>query len=210
MEADFWHQRWEQREIGFHQAEVNRFLRQYWPLLGLDNSSSVLVPLCGKSKDMVWLAQRGHQVIGVELSETAVREFFDEQAVTPQIDTLGSFTRYSAANITLLAGDFFALPADYLASVAAVYDRASLIALPPGMRDDYAALLTRLLPPKVKTLLITFEYRPGAAEGPPFSIDENEVRRLFSHRCDIEALDSQYFDLRGVDSTEHVFRLIYR
>lgn len=210
MEADFWHERWAEREIGFHQQEINSFLQRYWSKLELPRESRVLVPLCGKSTDMVWLAQQGHSVIGVELSEMAVQEFFEELKVAPAVDETGPFKRYAVDNIELLVGDFFALTAQDLADVAAVYDRAALVALPPEMRRDYAKLLTSLLPAQVQALLITFEYRPGDAEGPPFSIAADEVDSLFQDRCNISKLDSQYFDLRGVDATEHAFHLSYR
>jgi len=210
MEADFWHQRWSAREIGFHQMEINRFLADYWGSLGLPCDGRVLVPLCGKSKDMLWLAQRGHSILGIELSETAVQEFFEEFGVTPDISQKGAFKSYQMENIELLVGDFFALTAADLAGVAGVYDRAALVALPPKMREDYVRLLAKLLPAQAQTLLITFEYLPGAAEGPPFSVSEEDVTRLFSNECEIQTLDSQYFDLRGTDATEHVFHLSYR
>ena len=209
MDADFWLSRWEKREIGFHQVEINRYLEQYWPSLELARDSTVLVPLCGKSRDMRWLAQLGHHVLGVEISEAAVQEFFEEWEVQPKVDQKGSFQRYSVENIELLVGDFFALTAEELQEVAGVYDRAALVALPPEMRRDYVNLLTEILPVNAQTLLITFEYRLGAMEGPPFSIDINAVKSLFEGECAIHTLASQSFDLRGVDATEYAFRLGY-
>jgi thiopurine S-methyltransferase len=209
MDADFWLTRWEKREIGFHQVEINRFLEQYWPSLELARGSTVFVPLCGKSRDMRWLAQRGHHVLGVELSEAAVQDFFKEWEVQPKVDQLGSFRRYSAENIELLVGDFFALTVEDMQEVSGVYDRAALVALPPDMRGDYVNLLAKILPAKAQILLITFEYRLGAREGPPFSIDIDAVKNLFEGEWAIHALASQPFDLRGVDATEHAFRLGY-
>ena len=209
MEADFWFARWGKREIGFHQVEINRFLEQYWPSLKLASESTVLVPLCGKSRDMRWLAQRGHHVLGVELSEAAVQEFFKEWEKPPKVDQQGSFTCYSAENVELLVGDFFALTADDLQEVAGVYDRAALVALPPDMRRDYINLLAEILPAKAQTLLVTFEYRLDARKGPPFSIDIDAVKSLFEGRYAINMLDSQPFDLRGVAAIEHAFRLGY-
>ncbi len=209
MEAEFWLERWERREIGFHQADINRFLEQYWSTLELAKDSSVFVPLCGKSKDMRWLAQQGHRVLGIEVCETAVQEFFEEWDVQPRREQKGSFTRYSAKNIEILVGDFFALTAENLQDVTGVYDRASLVALPPDMRQAYVKLLGGILPRKVQTLLISFEYQLGARNGPPFSIDADAVKSLFEGRCTIKWLDSQPFDLRGVAATEHTFQLIY-
>ena len=74
MHAEFWQARWARSEIGFHLPEVNPYLQQYWPALGLPEGARVLVPLCGKSLDLVWLVEQGHAVIGVELAERAVQE----------------------------------------------------------------------------------------------------------------------------------------
>jgi thiopurine S-methyltransferase len=111
--------------------------------------------------------------------------------------------------VELLVGDFFALTAEDLQEVAGVYDRAALVALPPEMRRDYVNLLSEILPPKAQTLLITFEYRLGEREGPPFSLPIDAVKGLFEGRGDITLLDSQPFDLRGVEAIEHAFRLAY-
>ncbi len=209
MDADFWLARWKKREIGFHQVEINRFLKQYWSTLELTRDRTVFVPLCGKSKDILWLSEQGHHVLGVELSEAAVQEFFEEWEVPPKVDQKGSFTCYSGKNVELLVGDCFALTAEDLREVAGVYDRAALVALPPDMRRHYVDLLAELLPVKAQTLLITFEYRPGALKGPPFSIDIEAVKKLFEGQCVMTMLDSQPFDFRGVDAIEHTFRLSY-
>ena len=209
MDAAFWLSRWEKREIGFHQEDINRFLKQYWATLELTKGSTVLVPLCGKSKDMLWLVEQGYHVLGVELSETAVQEFFEEWKVHPKVDQRGSFKRYSGRNVELLVGDFFALIAENLENVTAVYDRAALVALPPDMRSNYANLLAKILPAKTQSLLISFEYAIGAIKGPPFSIPIETVKCLFEGRCDIHTLDSQPFDFRGVEAVEHAFRLDY-
>ncbi len=210
MEAKFWHERWSEKEIGFHQAEINRYLRDYWGRLNVAQGETVLVPLCGKSQDMVWLAQQGYSVIGVELSEIAAQEFFEELGIDADVEQRGAFKCYSAHDIEIWVGDFFALKTADLEAVVAVYDRASLVALPPEMRRRYVALLERILPAGIKTLLVTFEYESGAAEGPPFSIPQTAVTELFSPHANIELLDSQDFDLRGVAATEHAFFLTYR
>ena len=62
MEPDFWHQRWQQNQIGFHQSEVNPYLRKYWQALAIAAPARILVPLCGKSLDLLWLAEQGYQV----------------------------------------------------------------------------------------------------------------------------------------------------
>ena len=147
MEKNFWLERWEREEIGFHQNEINPYLRQYWQELHLARGSEVFVPLCGKSRDMLWLREQGHSVLGVELSAIAAQAFFKENDCAPQHVTGGKFERYETDGMRILCGDFFDLGKDDLAQVGAVYDRASLVALPPEMRERYARHLVSILPP---------------------------------------------------------------
>mgnify|MGYP006186955445 CR=1 FL=1 len=141
MHEDFWQERWARNEIGFHLREVNPYLQRHWPDLGLAAGAQVLVPLCGKSLDMAWLAGQGYRVLGVELAESAVIAFFAEQELTPEVDQYGAFRRYRAGAVELLCGDFFALQAADVAACAGLYDRAALIALPQEMRSSYLSVL---------------------------------------------------------------------
>jgi len=134
MEPKFWQERWARNQIGFHLPEVNPYLLRYWPSLTLAQGAKVLVPLCGKSLDLMWLASNGYHVLGVELSEQAVDAFFREQNLTPRITWHGVFKVYQADLIEIWCGDFFALDAGALADCTALYDRAALIALPPLKR----------------------------------------------------------------------------
>ena len=107
MHEDFWQERWARNEIGFHLREVNPYLQRHWPDLELAPSTQVLMPLCGKSLDMAWLAGQGYRVLDVELAESAVIAFFAEQELTPEVDQYGAFRRYQAGAVELLCGDFF-------------------------------------------------------------------------------------------------------
>lgn len=190
MEPEFWHQRWADNLIGFHQSQLNPHLRDFWPRLKPERGSTVFVPLCGKSLDMGWLRDQGYRVLGVEISPLAVEGFFRESGLTPQCEEQGGFRVYSAAGIDILCGDFFALQPQHVAGVKAAYDRASLIALPPEMREQYAGHLARLLAAEVPVLLITLDYPQTQMQGPPFSVDESEVRTLYQDDFHIELLCS--------------------
>ena len=155
--------------------------------MDIDPAGRVFVPLCGKSLDMAWLAEIGHDVIGVELSPLAIQDFFTERGVHPAAARTGGFLRLRADGITLLAGDFFELDADQVQPVAAVYDRGALIALPEEMRKLYANRLPELAP--VPILLITVVYDQSQMPGPPFSVSPSEVRRLYEDRYDISVLE---------------------
>lgn len=191
MKKDFWLERWEREEIGFHQNEINPYLRQYWQDLHVARDGVVFVPLCGKSQDMLWLRKQGQQVLGVELSAIAVHAFFDESGYTAQYSSSEKFERFAADGIRILCGDFFDLSRDDLAHVSAVYDRASLIALPPEMRERYARHLTSILPPATKILLVTVDYPQAEMSGPPFAVSAGEVEALYREHAEVRLLTQQ-------------------
>lgn len=214
MQADFWHQRWEENRIGFHLEQVNPYLVEYWPSLGLAPASRVFVPLCGKSRDLLWLAGQGHEVIGVEISPIAVRAFFEENRLQPEVTTEGAFEIWSVEQITVLLGDFFELQPAQLGEVAGVYDRASLIALPAEMRPDYVAHLNALCP-SAPRLLITLDYDQAQMSGPPFAVSDAEVEALYADRGSLTRLaatdvlaENDRFRERGLERlVETVWRI---
>ena len=189
MEHDFWQQRWREGRIGFHQDDVTPLLREYWPTLALPPGSRVFVPLAGKTLDMSWLAAQGHRVLGVELSQIAVEQFFDEHGLKPSRRQSRYGTHYFAGGVELICGDAFALDADLLSDCGGVFDRAALIALPPEWRRRYATELYARLPAGCRGLLITLEYPQHEKDGPPFSVDEEEVRALYAGHWRIELLE---------------------
>lgn len=190
MEADFWHNRWENNLTGFHLDEVNQHLKENWPVLNLPAGSRVFVPLCGKSLDLIWLAEQGHQVVGIELSHLAAEAFFSENQLKVERRQIGALELWQSEKISLFCGDFFDLTTEILGQVDAVYDRASLIALPPAMRQDYAAKMTELAQSAPK-LLVTLEYDQSKMDGPPFSVSEDEVRALYQAKYQVKQLTAQ-------------------
>ena len=206
MKHDFWHQRWSEGRIGFHQADFNPYLKKYWQLLSLAADDRVFVPLCGKSKDMLWLREQGHEVLGVELNASACEAFFAENGAEPECNQKSGFVVRSVDGVELMCGDFFSLNTEDLRDVGAVYDRAALIALPQEMRIQYAEHLTQILPKGVQILLITLEY--DGEGGPPFSVQGSEVERLFGAAFEIECLErSQPDDPRDVGRLEVTWML---
>lgn len=188
MEQDYWLTRWQQGEIGFHQDDINPYLRQYWHELNLPQGSEVFVPLCGKSRDMLWLRDQRQKVLGVELSDLAVQTFFSEHALVPERIRAGSFVRYRADDIAICCGNFFDLGREDMTGVQAVYDRASLVALPPAMRQRYADHLLQILPSGTQILLIAFDYPQAEMTGPPFAVTPGEVAALYQPHAEIRLL----------------------
>ncbi len=211
MDANFWLTRWQEGRTGFHQDTVMPLLQKHWPSLPLAKDSRVLVPLCGKSLDMIWLAAQGHHVLGVELSPLAVEQFFHENRLRPTVHESPMGRRHTAGNIEILCGDIFALDDATLAACDGVYDRAALIALPRDMRPSYVQHVYARLPPRYRGLLITLDYLQERMDGPPFSVDDAEVQALFAphskaklvERRDILASEPR-FRQRGLERLDTV------
>ncbi len=187
MDADFWHQRWQSGELGFHQKEANRMLVDCFTELSITEDDRVFVPLCGKSLDIAWLLSRRFRVAGAELSELAVTHLFSELGVDPGISDVGNMRLYSAEGIDIFVGDIFDLAGDMLGSVQAVYDRAALVALPEGMRERYAKHVM-MISNRAPQFLLTFEYDQTVMNGPPFSLNDQDVMELYKDTYEVTLL----------------------
>lgn len=186
---ELWQQCWRDHDTDFHQTTVNTSLIRFWSTLGLAPDDRIFVPLCGKSLDLLWLAAQGHSVIGVELSPIAVRAFFKASRMQPARRKQGKFTLWQSGRIDILCGDLFDLTAADLGNVAAVFDRASLTALPEEIRHAYLAHLRKIVPASSKILLLTTE-EPEADEtqGQPFAIAD-EISSLYALDYEIDLSD---------------------
>ena len=204
MEPTFWIDRWREGRIGFHEGAPNACLVEHHTRLA---GSRVLVPLCGKSEDLAFLAGHGREVIGIELVDEAVRAFFREHAATPEVTRRGQATAYTADAITILAGDLFEVRPPDVGAIDAIYDRAALIALPPELRRRYVDHLRLLAPAGTPVLLVTLEYPQDTMEGPPFSVSEDEVRSLYASATlldDHPASGARFADL-GIPARERCY-----
>lgn len=205
MDIGFWAQRWSEGKIGFHEGRANKWLAQFVDELGTERT--VLVPLCGKTEDLAFLAGRGHHVVGIEAIETAVQAFFKEHDLTPAVATRGKMKAYTAGNVTLLTGDFFAATATDVGPIDAFYDRAALIALPDDVRPRYVEHVKSLVAPNAKGLLVTFEYPKDKMQPPPHSVGEAEVRALYKNVRPLgdAAVEEERFVTLGVPVHERCF-----
>lgn len=190
---DFWHEKWSKKEIGFHQSDFHSLLKEYSHLFFDDYAQKkILVPLCGKSLDMLYLLKKGASVFGVELSEIACREFFEENQIAYEVKRVGQHQLFLAQDIQILCGDILTFDFEGY-SFDGVYDRAALIALEPTLRQKYLKLMIDL--DISKYFLITLEF-DNSIIGPPFSISKKMVESYFDRVYKVvEALE---FD-RDVD-----------
>ena len=195
MNKEYWHRKWQDKDIGFNQLQPNKLMQRYFSSLKLTPGCRVFVPLCGQSIDMLWLAGHGYQVVGVELSQVACSAFFKENRISVKITETNDFILYSGDEITIFSGDFFKLNRAVLDKIDAVYDRAALVALPADTRKSYSKHLIELMDPATAMFLITTTYNQNEMQGPPFSVDENVVAALYSSHFDINQLYSKQFEV---------------
>lgn len=216
MTPEFWQARWQEKRIGFNQPEVNPLLIKYFSNLKLPISSRIFVPLCGKSIDMVFLAAQGYDVVGVELVESAVQEFFAENDIPYTItehDKHPNIKCYQGKileqTIDLWVADIFTLNSDDIDRVDAVYDRAALIAMPPELRPQYSEQVINLSK-NAPQLLLTLHYDQNERAGPPFSISHEQIQQYYSAHYDIYELEGEPSTLNAAPEMavkEHVWLL---
>lgn len=216
MNPEFWHKRWQEKRIGFNQSAVNPLLTEYIDHLDLAAGSRIFVPLCGKSIDMVWLAAQGYDVVGVELVESAVKEFFSENRILytiinhPRNPNIKYYHwQHENQKIEILVADIFSLSIEDIDYIDAVYDKAALIALPADMRPDYSEQI-RKVSDNAPQLLITLNYDQSKKDGPPFSINSEQLQQYYgSHYqlCELASEPSSIGSAPDLKVTEHIWLL---
>ncbi len=189
MHHDQWLARWKQNQIGFHEPTVNPHLRRYLPDFNLNPGDTIFMPLCGKARDIDWIAQQGFQVVGIELSEIAIESFFSEHNLPYQQFESERFTLRKSGNISLIQGDYFDLQREDLSACKMIYDRASLIAIDEANRSRYCAHMLSIVPQATDQLLITLDYDQAQMKGPPYAVSTPEVSRHYASEYSIDALE---------------------
>lgn len=182
---EFWHSRWQAGRHGWHETAGNAALKKYWPRLPA--GSRVLVPLCGKSVDVLWLARQGLLVTGVELSAIAARAFFEEAGLTYEVTVRDGFKWFRGrdSGIAIACGNYF----DFMdRPFDALYDRAALGAISPGKRPEYARHTQGLLQSTAYRMLITLEFDDSNYEGPPYPVWPDEI---LSYWPDLQRIDER-------------------
>jgi len=184
--AEDWLTRWANGRTGWHEEGGNAGLKSHWPLGA--GASRVLVPLCGKSPDLLWLAQLGCEVVGVELAEKAIHEFFADHDLDYRSETGTHLDCHSANDlpITIYCGDYFEFAAPVF---DALYDRGALVALPESIRPRYVEHTKQLLCANALRMIISLEYDQSVVQGPPFSVLPGEIGKYWDDLVRVDETD---------------------
>lgn len=206
MEPEFWQAKWDAGQIGFHSEAVHPALHSYGDAWLADGPHRILVPLCGKSVDLSWLAAKGHEVVGIELAHKAVVQLFEEAGLTAEWTDVPGGQRAQAGNLTVYCGNLFDISADTIGPVTRIWDRAAFIALHPDQRTAYVAHLRACMAPNATLLMNVLRYNPAVMDGPPWSVDESIVAQHWPEASELghrEALDDRW-KARGHDRVDSV------
>jgi len=188
MNNEHWLERWKEKNIGFHEDKVNPLLVRHFKTLNMSRNSRILIPLCGKTLDISWFLALGHKVLGVELSEIAVNELFEDLNISPQIEEVNGMIHYSSKDIDIFVGDIFHLTTEMSGKIDMIYDSASLVALPKDVRIKYTKHL-REISNHATQLLISCEYDQNIMKPTPFSIEEEEIKEHYKNHYEIKLLE---------------------
>ncbi|XP_051811435.1 probable thiopurine S-methyltransferase isoform X1 [Acanthochromis polyacanthus] len=191
-----WEEYWQKDNIGFHIDHVNPMLENNIDkVLNGRKGVRFFFPLCGKAVDMKWLADRGQSVVGVEISEKAVRQFFEENNMTYSEEAAAGVPgakvfKNAEKSISLYQCDLYNFSSSVEGQFGAIWDRGSLVAVNPQDREKYAALMVSLMAKDCRYLVDTLQYNPEKYEGPPFFVPDEQLHALFGKSCNIELLQS--------------------
>lgn len=195
MELSYWLSRWNKGNTGFHMEKGYPGLSAYWASLPISPNPVVLIPLAGKSTDIKWIADRAQKVICSEISSIAIEQFFENHEMEFTKTHFASFEIYQSYNIEFWCGDFMKLPQDKTGEIDLIFDKASIVALPEKMRITYSNKISSLSTGNTKILMHLLSYKQSEMTGPPFSVDPDEIKRLFSEKFEILLLQKNSMDL---------------
>lgn len=185
-----WSKRWAEGKTGWHLNSINAHLQEYHQILFQNPTPRILVPLCGRSLDVAWLAGKGAQVIGIDLVEQPLLGIFTDCAKQPVQSKVAGLTSLQAGGIQLIHSDIFSVTREVIDPVDAIYDRAALVALDPSLRTTYVEHCLSLLRPGGRLLLLTYDSSADESSGPPYPVRPGVVEELYAEWSTCRCLNS--------------------
>ena len=198
--AEYWTDRWKKGKTDWHREEVHNILFKYVDeLTGGRSNLRVFLPLCGKSVDMLWLADQGHTVVGVELAKQAIESFFTENNLTFKVESVkmtasgepAEVYKCNEKNITIFCCDLYTFEEeDAGGKFDAIWDRGSLSAIVPSANGKrYTKKMHSLLAHHGNCIVETHYYEVDRGGKPPASISDELRNELYGEDFTIKELE---------------------
>ncbi|KAM4706063.1 thiopurine S-methyltransferase-like isoform 1-T2 [Rhinophrynus dorsalis] len=194
LTANDWVQRWENRNIAFHQDNIHQFLSEFLDtMLNNREQLNIFFPLCGKAVDMKWLAHMGHNIVGVDVSEIGLKEFFEESKIDYVEEAMTEIPgakvfKSTSGNISLYCCNIFDLSDSLIGKFGGIWDRGAMVAMNPCDRERYTNLMLSFMAKDCRYLLVTLNYNPALIKGPPFYVSDADLERFLGPLCTIKHL----------------------
>jgi cyclopropane fatty-acyl-phospholipid synthase-like methyltransferase len=164
-----WQKHYDENDLAWDLGEVaNPFVR-LWEDKVL-TPGSLIVPGCGQGHEVIYFAERGFQVTGVDFSSGAV-ELLSE-----------SLSRKNL-NAKVLHRNFFELDETYSKAYDALLEQTFFCAIHKDQRSAYVETVSRILKPG--GLLFGLFYETGEEGGPPFNTTEADIQNHFAAAFDM-------------------------
>lgn len=189
-----WKEKWKEGMARWHKSEVRKTLRKYLNDLTQEEPNvSILVPWCGKSLDIPWLCSEGYDVVGIELSEIAAQQLFQENNIPYSVSKEGEFVIYQAQDrkLKIITGSYYKVTPEIAGKFEAVWDVNAFGAAMPDNRQKYISVLMSLLKPKGRVLLSSWEYGEVPRDRAPFSLPCALVKELFQKKFEVTFLEKR-------------------
>lgn len=197
MSPDDWEYRWSLDQTKFHMPKVHPMLQKHIDKLCQGKiRQRVYVPLCGKTLDMKWLADQGHEVVGNEYVDAGCRQFFEEQNIPYKSEPIPGvngvvYSSTDGSSIKIYRCDCFDLNSKVIGTFDCIWDRGGFVALPIKDRQRYASSIIGLMKKDCRYLLDCFLVDNDIFAGPPFNCTDLNVTKCFADRCSIEKIDAR-------------------
>jgi methyl halide transferase len=172
-----WQKHYDENDLSWDLGEVAEPFVRLWE----DNvltPGTLIVPGCGQGHEVIYFAERGFQVTGVDFSPGAEK-------------LLGDSLNRKNLNAQVLHQDFFELDETHTQVYDNMLEQTFFCAIHRDQRPEYVATVSRILKPG--GLLFGLFYETGEEGGPPFNTTEADIQENFAAEFDIERLEKCSF-----------------
>jgi SAM-dependent methyltransferase len=172
-----WQKHYDENDLAWDLGEVaNPFVR-LWEDKALQ-PGTLIVPGCGQGHEVIYFAERGFQVTGVDYTSGAVA-------------LLRKNLTSRNLNGKILHQSFFDLDETHNQAYDNMLEQTFFCAIHKDQRPNYVETVSRILKPG--GLLFGLFYETGEAGGPPFNTTEADIQNHFAKAFDIERLEKCSF-----------------
>lgn len=191
---NIWKEKWEEGKSVWHKSNPNPLLVEFFNRFDADSlkNKRILVPMCGKSVDMKWLYDQGMSVVGVDVVELAVKQFFCDNNMEYEVKDSsipGATLFHHDERMSILLCDIFNINTEVIGGPCSyIWDRGALGAIQYTEVEKYTKIVESVLADDAQGLIECFTFDRGLIPGPPYAVTKEEVFEYYSCNFFVEQL----------------------